>query len=712
MIGHPSGLRLSRFADGELTGKRERDVTRHLESCARCRERVSFYRELAEAARESEDMPDVTVPGVADEVLRRRAAGERVEAGAGPGSSAATRRRSPEHPRLVALAIAACLILVAVASGVLLRAPEAAAGHSELGFSPGMPTAGSTVEVRYTPSFDLAGYDSLRLRVRGRTRRTPYPARTGVIGDPRAATLYLAGDGTYVGQLRVEPDEVFLAAAVEDFTGEHLDTNLGRLWKVLVAGEDGTPTTASLESEYRVLEASNWAQATEWAAGVTEKFPDDPLGWALQYYHDSRVAPVANTDSLRAFHRAKLRALIAERRDRPADVEGVVWLSIYARTLGEQALQDSLFAELGELDPDDYSRVMWLAFGPGFDSLGTPGSLDHLETVWTRSDGTNDVVAGQALRIAGLAHDTNAVETWIARGLAVPALNGDGLAATLDDTEFAAERARLRRMRVNELHEQEDADRPLDMTVSEFEQSRNLQIRRVVARLARDVELAGDTTGAMPLLKWAAGDAWQPEMLEPYVAHLLAVGDTTTALPAIGVLCADPVAGDAAARRFAPILTRHVDDPDGFARDSEAEYARRVRAGLAVHHRFPAATHLPFIDGTTERAGDVMAGRRTIFFMLEASGSSVDEKINTFARRMTDGAGRDLLGIVLLHTRGGQLPDSLGDAPILTIYDRNYEIAQRLRKFVVEGYAVLDRDLTVVATTYELDTALRVAGGL
>jgi hypothetical protein len=689
---------------------------------------VAFYRSLRAAANEAapEETEQLAPPaGLADAVLERRAAGERVDLGhdraAEGGRPGDERHRSvpgragegtgSDHPWRTVIGVAACLLLLAVACVLIIRTPKAAAGHSQLDFAPELPEPGSTIDVRYAPNFELAGYDSLRLRVRARTRVTPRPSRTGVIGELRTTTLRPADDGSYIGRLIVGDDEVYLAAAVEDFSGEHVDTNLGRLWSLLVGADDGKPGTAALEGEYRMIEHGDFVRATAWAVDVTERYPDNPLGWAIRYYHDARIAPAANTDSLKTFHRQKLRELIRRRADRAADVEDLGWLFTYARWLGEDQLRDSLLAAAEAVDAKNYTVVSWRSFDTYGASTAAERS-DRLETLWEDSGGSNDMLVRAGLSAAAAVHDTAALRRWIDRGLSTPGIGAGALASRLDNTEFAAERAELRKLWIEQVHNWGEAERPLDMSVSEFKLERNKRIRRDVGRLARDVALSGDTAGAMPLLKWAAEDAWRPEMLEPYVERLLAIGDTTTALPSLGVLMADPVDGEAATRRYAPVVERHIEDPAAFARQSRDEYGQRVRASLALHYRFSADTHLSFVGGTTERAGDVLRGQPTIFFLIDTRLGSAAEAVATFARRMTDGDGSDLQGIVVVQTSGGPLPEAISEASILVIDDRGYEIAQRLRRYSSDGYAVLDRDLNVVAATGDLDTALRIAGGL
>jgi anti-sigma factor RsiW len=74
--GHPEGLALSRFADADLPARRRNEVARHLDACGSCRVIVEQYREIRACVRE---LTDPEPPDVADAVLRRRAAGERIE---------------------------------------------------------------------------------------------------------------------------------------------------------------------------------------------------------------------------------------------------------------------------------------------------------------------------------------------------------------------------------------------------------------------------------------------------------------------------------------------------------------------------------------------------------------------------------------------------------------------------------------------------------
>lgn len=194
-----------------------REVADHLPDCAACREAVEFFQRLAAATAEPLPVPDVTKA-----VLDRRRSGERIQL-----------VQKPAVLRKVQYGLAASIALAFGLVGYLLFVPTARANRSVLEFDPAVLAPASTVNVSYKPAGLLAGEDSLRLRVRSRTADSPFP-RGGPIGELQTATLKPAGGGTYEGKIAVDPDAIYVAAVVEDFQGERVDTNFGRLWDSFV----------------------------------------------------------------------------------------------------------------------------------------------------------------------------------------------------------------------------------------------------------------------------------------------------------------------------------------------------------------------------------------------------------------------------------------------------------------------------------------------
>jgi hypothetical protein len=719
-IRHPSGLTLSRFADGELGDRRMRAVTRHVDRCARCREHVRFIRELHAAM--EEPAADAGAPGdvarsdLADRVIRRRRAGERIELATPETTAGVT---SDDHAQdtpdarggwRLAVGIAAAFALFVLAGIYLFEAPPVAAGHSELSFGTELAVPGSTIEVTYTPSLLLAGQDSLRLRLRARSVDTPFPAHAGVIGPLRTATLHRDADGRFRGSFDVAPDELLVAAAVEDFSGEMIDTNLGRLWDLLVA-EGGVPSTAALESRYRTLEAVNWVRAASWVKGLTQRYPDSPLPWAMLWRYQDRVDLAPPSDSLVAFHREKLHELIrirARGRATPKDLEV---LFAYARWLGEPQVSDSLLSELGRLDPGNSVVATWRALALG-DLFGTRPYVERLDGIWAASDGTDDNFVINALHAAAEAGDSAAVRRWIARGREIPFLDVGRMAARLDPYEFATtERIRLRRDRLQWLNGIGERDRPLGLTAGEFEDWRQAEVQRTEGRLAGDLAATGDTAGALSILASVAATAWQPSVLGPYASLGLAAGDTAAALDAIAILAADPVSGEATRTTYGPLLERHARKLETYLRHGELEYARRLRRSLYSGNRLPGGVELHRADGTTTTAKERLSGVVTLVFIFEPELPGIEERIVRLRDRISETSGADSLRVLLVAKRPTPtLADRFGPANLL--FDADLALTQHLHAFGSQDYVVLDRQLDASAPTADLDTALRIAGAL
>lgn len=708
---HPSGLDLSRYADGELDVRRARGIAEHLEACIECRRYVEFIHELAGAAR---GLPadDVDEPALerdddlAAEVLRRRRAGERVALKV-PRTAAGDGRGHGGGPFTAAwrfgLGIAAALVLLALAGVYLFEAPPVAAGHSELDFGTELATPGSTLQIEYTPAVFLAGYDSLRLRVRSRGTDTPYPGHAGVIGDLREVALMRGSDGKFHGSLTVEPGELFLAASVEDFSGTDVDANLGRLWDVMVSG-DSVPSTAALESRYRVLEAVNWVQATAWVKDLARRYPANPLSWAMLWRYEDRITPASPSDSLIAFHRAKLRELIGLQTEQGTTPTDLRILRAYARWLGEQTLADSLLVELARRDPDNTAVVATTLPDP---KNGKAAWLERADSVWASSEKTDDNLVISALFVAGEANDSIAVQRWVDRGRQLPYLSPGTMAARLDPYDFTAGiRVRLREEWLQQLREAGEESRPLDQSVPEFDAWRRDQVRRTESALGRDLAVAGRTAASRVILSSVAESAWQPTVLGPYANFLLATGDTTTALDVVALLVADPVSGSVARTRFASLLKAHVDNADDFVRKGRIEYRRRVEQGVHFDLRLPANTRLHFVDGTTTTVGDRLAGSTTMMVLFEPEVPGLEDRIGELLERVSSVPAAEGLQVLLVSKRPSPgLTGGFGATNLLT--DENLDLTQRLHAWGTEDLVLVNRQLDAIKLS-TLDEALRI----
>lgn len=686
---HPPGLALSQYVDSELPADRREEVGHHLERCDECRTTVDFYRRLRAAAGKPRE---VIVPDVADRVLRRRrdlrASGDRTLAG-GDAQHGARRR----------LAMAASVAAALLIGSYLILAPSATAHRSSLRFESSLPQPGDVVDVEYSPSTFLADRDSLRLRIRARSAESPFP-RQGVIGELRTVTLYPNEAGRFESQVQVRPGDVYLAAAVEDFEGENVDTNLGRLWDVLVSDSSGHPSTAALESKYRVLEPYNWVAASAWAAEATEQYPDNPFGWTLLYVHQSRAGARSLSDSLSQFHRTKLSELAEGFRKRSADQ--LEWLALYAEFLDSRNLREALLERLSETKPQSpvviNERVRQVLRDCGDDSSCRLASLDRL---WQEISNPSESLARLGLATAAIVGDESAIDKWISRSLPIPGVRPSGLAAILDPFDGAVvPRTELRKTHVAELSLLDDSDRPLRLTRPEFQAQVDDSLRWARSKLAVDLVSLGDTAAALAAFAEATDYAWKPEILKPYIDLLIASGDTAPAIPLIGLLAADPLLGTEARRLYSSIpLTEEV-----LARQ-RAAYRQRVRDSTVPGRKLPEQMDLSLLNGGTIQASEFV-GSPVVLFKWEADLPRAYELLQEFdgidASLWSD---RRIQRLIVTHTT---VPSEL-HAGSVVIYDPEYELSQQLGAYRVPSYVVLNADLRVITETADIYTALRIA---
>ncbi len=700
-FGHPRALTLSRYVDGDLSSKARRRVQEHLGRCPRCRETVEFIRELGEAAREHSG---VGVPDVADEVIRRRAQGERVVL----ETPRKSRAMGPGALRMVAAIV---LLVLGGAAAFLTLAPSASASRSELTFDPDEPTPGESIEIEYSPAYYLSDQDSLRLRVRARKANSPFP-RGGVIGELRVATLQRTPDGTFSGRIRLEPDDEFLAAAVEDFEARNIDTNFGQLWELLVRTDDGSPSVAALEGRYRTLEPYNWILASAWAEEVTRRWPESPFGWALLYFHVSRTRTEPLPDSVMAFHRAKLAALVEAQEAGDEEPDDLAWLATYARFLGDTRLQDQLLDRLAELDPNRREvidrRAAEVFSEPGQDPRVL---LNLLEGIWATSDRSNELLVRVALGTAVSVKDVNAARIWLARARKVEGITTKQL---LDITEplveLANSRAEILRAELHSLESATDELRPLRSTHDQHEGDLRSVLLQTRIALARTLVDAGELAAATAVTKDVLEAVWRPRDVQPVIDLLLAASDTTRAIRLIGMLVADPIEGPDAFQAYGSVLNAAGVDSAALLETASDELTERVLSSLGSSRILPDGITVSFIDGSTTTAGDYFRGRPTVLLMWRTDVGRAVETLDHFESLAAEPWVADRIRAVVLCA-GPETADleELKRRVTPVILDREYELTESLRAFGAPTYVVLDSERRILATGREASTAFRIA---
>jgi len=692
---HPTKFTLSRYSDGDLSARRSRRVGRHVERCAECREYVRFTRELGTVARQldSPRIRELVNADIRRESRGRRARGERTPA---------DRVRSLESMIVVAA-------LILVTGGYLLFAPSVSATRGELRFGSVGAGSGAATSVVYSPASYLADEDSLRLRAEV-TRDAGGDLGRRV--ETRTVTLHRGRGGKFRGALPIEEGDLFAAAAVEDFEGARLDTNAGRLWPLHVAREGGRPSLAALESHYRSLETYNWVLAVEWAERLATERPEEPLGWAVLHWSLSRGAGADTLDAAREMHRNRLDELIRSAGPDP-DLDVLPWLARYAGELGADRLRDSLLAELARRDPRHTAvldrRVLEVAAEV---PVGSPALVDRFEELWAASGRGTEMHVYFGAQAAGAAGREAALDVWIDRALRHPAVDLENLLADVEPFDpGGARRARILRARLAEIEAAGPDDRPLRMTAQAYEDHRRATVLRLNIALAGALADAGDEAAALALYREAAGRAWRPEDVRPYVDFLLARGDTAGALPGIGLLIADPVSGDSARTAYAVTLAGAVSDDAAFLAESRAELRRRVLAAVSLGRKLRGDTRLASADGEPIAAADYFSGRTSVVLLWDARFTGESRWLTAFkalASRELAEEGELRALIVVPPTSDDDL-EALGAGGLAVAIDAQGDLAAQLDGRALPGFAVVAPSLQIVADLPDAATAFRVA---
>lgn len=522
---HPSYAALNRFADGELKSRRHRRVADHLAGCSRCRQEVAFIRRAGDLARSLD--PPATPEGLLDDVLARRAAGERVLLPLqSPGADTPPRLR-------VFPAAAAALVLVTATLFLFTSLLEADRGGLDL--EPERPRAGATLSATYDAGVSFPDETYLKLRARLRTE-------SGRQWQQIAAILTREDDGLFRGEVGLPDSVVYAAFAVEDLHGRVVDSRNQTLWNVMVHGPDGRPTLAALGERFNDLAARGWMEARDVARTMTRLYPGSPRGWATLRVVEDYRGSVEEPTPLHLERFGELERTMSD--SPPSRASDLSYLAVYAFTLGEWTSGTFWLRqaeERGDRSAAFYqTKIIQIRLHHRPDS---PKGLREVESLWDEAPFPTSNIVDTGWRHALQIGDWDAALRWLERK-PLPrgeAVHAAGLLRDLEDT-FGA--ARVLEWALSHL----DAEvlrgqgaRPLH--VDQATHTRSMQTLRqstlaVIARLAlvadRPSVAAGLASEAVPL-------AWSTPDLEILGDVLLEAGDTAAATTAFARAAADPV---------------------------------------------------------------------------------------------------------------------------------------------------------------------------
>lgn len=696
--GHPSDRTLWRFVDHELSPASVARIAEHMRSCGTCRTNVADFQELKARSRAI----NAPVPeGLADEVIRRRLEGERVIL---PFSAVAS-KSSAARRRLATIA-AVGLIGIAVSYALLVR--PAGASRGELAISPPLPDPGATIRFVYRPAFFLADQDSLRLRSRT-VRADDPPPRDGPAGRLIVAPLTRHADGTFRGQLDLDDHDVFMSAAVEDYSGELVDTNSGKLWDLLIAGEDGLPTSAALEAKYRTLEPRSFVLATGWANELTTTVPREPIGWAMLLTHERIVAGGEIPTHRQVLHRTMVDTVIANLDgEQPGPL---AWAAIYARLNGLEALSKRLLDQLEKLDPrhpqvlNHHVAQFW---------SGEPDEsarLRHLDSLLAVHDFATEFMVLAALGTAIRAGDLESVRNWLSANDELDMVPARQLLSRIESQEeLHPERVALTERSLGLVQRTGETGRPLRQRRSEYSAWKEAQIVDLQTDLAALHLASGDTASAKHLYSLILDSRPPVEDLITLARILRQQGDSLVVEVAAAVLV-DPLLGDDVRDEFLALMPTDSLERAQVLQEAWDEHREGLLQSLPATEAIYGDPLLKS-SATADRVklSSVLEGGPTVLVIWNPSWSSSPDlvkDVEQLARKLN-------VHTVMVATAFGTpmfaravATPAVGGVTVLQEASR--EVADAVGQFALSGLVVVDAEQRIIARPQSLEEAYRIA---
>lgn len=704
LFRHTSLRRLSRFADGEASEAEAREVQRHLAECERCRDELSFLLELRRAAREiSHPSPP---RGTLEEILRRRARGERVIL---PMSTPPARRTTPGLAGLVALLLA----LGTAAAFLLFGVGEASAGASTLEIGPERPRLGQPLEVEFRAASALAAEPRVVLRGRYRTAEGGAILPDQPLGAPFRQELERSGEGVFAGKAWLPPTAVYAAFVVESGDGSRLETDAGRPWEVLAHDEEGRPAFAALEQRFRVMEALDRREAMrETAARMTELYPDEPEGWRLRLTLERRLSPPEEAARVEAEGRDRLPWLerAVSRLDDPGG-DRLAALADYASDLGEKEAaahwQRRLLQEHPRHPMAQRLRVRSIVAAPRRSSSDPGEHLRAFELEWDRAGAMDRFFLDVALNAAVETGDPDAVRRWAGRYAHFHPESAPGVVErVMRLPEHRGWGMEWVRRQLARLAAPEPGGRHLLHSSEEHRRAIAARRRSLLLALGRALLAEGRSEAALDTLSAAAAGSWRPDLLGELAPLRIAAGDTAGGLELFGMVAADPLRAPGRVRAAASAA---VGGALSDRRWQEIVEAGRTEAGRRVGEepvRWPVlAGPIRVVDETGAQVGleEVLVGRVSLLAFWLA-GLHDAERLAELAPKL-ESAGGQVVSVWADRLPAGEASSVPGPA----FLDARREASEAFAAWARRSYVVVDERGRIRHEGGSLEDAFRYA---
>lgn len=529
MIFHPFTSHLIDFAQGTLDTERRRVVSQHLARCSGCRRIITEARRWIRESQEGAPKPSA---GLRSRILHAAARGTHVLLPtADPGSPAFPKRR-------VAWSAAAAVLVIAGAV-MVLPVEEAGADRSELVFLSSGLLPGNDISVRYGSTGMFAEFDSLILRARYRIPTDePYDRD---IEHVRAAVLHRLDRREFHGVLRAPADAVYVVFAVEDPSGELIDTN-GQLFWELMLQDGGKPSYESLLQKQHDLMGRSWVRSYETARLAVDLYPERPRSWGQKLFFETAMFGGPPDDSAAAEYKARLRAFDRDWSTREAVPSDLIAVLFSFASLVEGPVSDLVQkwkVRLYDQAPR-HPVVIEQEIGTIIRHRDAPTWVAEFDDLW-QAVGPNEALAGAGYRASLRAQDPVAVLRWADRwGTIAPSerlIIAEQLATipVLRDSALGRVRRELRR-----LENSPGANRPLHLSSTRFGDEIGKRRRGALAALGRVLLSRGETESGLTAIDLALTDDWHPELLQRAAQARLSIQDTLGAFGDLAAVAVDP----------------------------------------------------------------------------------------------------------------------------------------------------------------------------
>jgi hypothetical protein len=643
---------IASFVSSELPESERSQVAAHIRECTECQDALRFIHRL--------DAESVLLPNPvlrADHlkgIVAARARGESAEI-------APALKPSGRHSWRTLAAAAAVLVVISLASylrrpGELLADPS----RSTMELTPGKPTMGESIHVRYQPAIGLFdGADSLILRAV--LRKPSYPMYIGVRQVAPVAVLRRAGDGRFGGDFVLPDSTVYAMLAVESADAQWVDDNEGRLWELLTY-EGARPSYDAVRQRVHAMMGRNWEAAAASARQLGDLYPDRVESWALREFFDRALLGSSAADARARVYAQRRDSLIRSSKSTPRlsyEDAGTIFFGAWMRARDTTATAaDSVelaywWTRLLREYPkhDQVAQRLALELGRMKDRPQVVlDSVDRLYRGLAPIHGPGRNLFQVPLKAATKVRNDSLQRVWTERSLAESPDSARRVA------EFLAMRPRFRHEGISRLGELADADaralgleRGISQNKSEFALTVDDVRRRVKVAMGRALIAEGEVAAGITALRAGSADGWDPRLFRDVAAAYVSAGDSAAAARTGAQIVVDPRTTKATADSISH---------DGRRRLGDRQWADAVASARVDMTRRVLAQSMPrLLRGearVTDAAGVMrtvksLAGRRpaVIIFWSRFCGFALEAvpEINDVAKRLSE-AGTPVILVV------------------------------------------------------------------